>query len=135
MVLYEALDEPVAVVVPFLLAVLHRMTVCRSAHEGLWQQLFLFEKIVFRPLVNEDGCVCGACVLGDELGGIVRLPRLFVGPQVAAECLFAPGAIYGVADGSKRGTTLVHAWIFQVADKGTMASHAMSRDGATGSDR
>ena len=60
----------------------------------------------------------------DEAAGIVRLPLVRVGPEVASEGFFAPGAGRGVANGGEGRHGLVLSWFLQSTDQSPMAAHA-----------
>src|SRR5918992_1361052 len=97
-VFYQGRDEVVAVIVALVPAQGQRLA-GRSAR--LLQDAgveLLFEKLVGRALVHENGAAVGEGVFADELAGVVLAPCCFVRAEVVRERLFAPGGAGGGRD-------------------------------------
>src|SRR5512138_2175097 len=103
-VLDEALDEVVAVVVVGLHAQLEALARFFAGFDQLVGQQLLAEEGILDPLVDEQQGI--GRLLADEGAAVVLAPGILVLAEVAEEGLLAPGAEHGRADRREGGDRL-----------------------------
>mmetsp|Transcript_4677 Transcript_4677/g.7769 ORF Transcript_4677/g.7769 Transcript_4677/m.7769 type:complete len:233 (-) Transcript_4677:321-1019(-) len=128
-IIHEAVDEKVAMVISLLEAEGEGLARGPGGRlQGLRLQLvhLAFIEVVISALVNQNIREGERSFGLHQFSGIVILPLLDVGAQVAPEGLVAPGAVGGVADGGERGHALVRARVFERDGERPVAPHGVA---------